>query len=547
MTASDAPSGERPTVVVVGLGPAGPDLVTGGVTTAVERIAHRFVRTARHPSAWMVGEAVSFDRLYEQADTIDSVYAGIVEALVAAAAEHGRVLYAVPGSPVVAEHTVELLVADERVAVELVPALSFVDLAWVRLGIDPVERGVRLVDGHRFGVEAAGERGPLLVGQCDDVDVLSDIKLAVGDVLDAAGSHRVADAGATDGDGPTPGSVVQAAATGATGATGETGATGATGATGETGETVGDRPTAGNPAAADDPAAADPTTGATEPTVVVLQRLGLPDEAIVEVPWHELDRVIEPDHLTSVYIPALAAPVAGEVAAFAEVVRRLRAECPWDREQTHHSLRRHLLEEAYEVLEAIDHLDVEAGHGFDDLEEELGDLLFQVVFHSALAAEEGRFTLADVARGVSTKLIGRHPHVFAGVEVRDADEVAARWEQLKKAEKGRASVMDGIPEALPALLYASKVQKKAASQGVDWRTLLAEDAEVSDAGRRLLEAVDAVRVTGDDAETELRIAAEHVRDRYRAREAAAGGGERSQQRAAQGNRADEPEPRHTRK
>jgi tetrapyrrole methylase family protein / MazG family protein len=527
VTASNAaPSGERPTVVVVGLGPAGPDLVTAGVTTAVERIAHRFVRTTRHPSAWMVGEAVSFDRLYEQADTIDAVYAGIVEALVASATEHGRVLYAVPGSPVVAEHTVELLVADERVAVELVPALSFVDLAWVRLGVDPVEQGVRLVDGHRFGVEAAGERGPLLVGQCDDVDVLSDIKLAVGDVLDVSGSRRGADAGATDGDGPAAGSAVEAAA-----------------ADPAASATDGEGPIVGSAVQA----AADPPTGATEPTVVVLQRLGLPDEAIVEVPWHELDRVIEPDHLTSVYIPALAAPVAGEVAAFVEVVRRLRAECPWDREQTHHSLRRHLLEEAYEVLEAIDHLDVEAGHGFDDLEEELGDLLFQVVFHSALAAEEGRFTLADVARGVSTKLIGRHPHVFAGVEVRDADEVAARWEQLKKAEKGRASVMDGIPEALPALLYASKVQKKAASQGVDWRTLLADDAEVSDAGRRLLEAVDAVRVTGDDAETELRIAAEHVRDRYRAQEAAAGGGERSQQRAAQGNREDEPERRHPRK
>jgi tetrapyrrole methylase family protein/MazG family protein len=473
--APTAAPGGPPTVVVVGLGPGGPDLVTAGVTAAVEATAHRFLRTTRHPSASIVGGAASFDHLYDRADTIDDVYGGIVEALVAAAAEHGRVLYAVPGSPVVAERTVELLLADDRVRVELVPALSFVDLAWVRLGIDPVERGVRLVDGHRFAVEAAGERGPLLVGQCDGLDVLSDIKLAIGDVVDA--------------DGP---------------AAGPAGTAG--------GEAMGSDSGRRTPLPRPD---LDP-----EPTVIVLQRLGLPDESVVEVPWHDLDRVIEPDHLTSVYVPALAAPVAGEVAAFAEVVRRLRAECPWDREQTHHSLRRHLLEEAYEVLEAIDHLDVEAGEGFDDLEEELGDLLFQVVFHSALAAEEGRFTLADVARGVSTKLIGRHPHVFAGATADSADEVAARWEQLKKAEKGRASVMDGIPEALPALLYASKVQKKAASQGVDWRTLLADDARVSEIGRRLLEVVDAARLTGDDAETELRIAAEHVRDRYRAQEPA---------------------------
>jgi len=450
------PDGPRPRVVVCGLGPAGPDMVTAGVTDAVAGIRHRYLRTTRHPAAPVVGDAVSFDGIYERADSIEDVYAGIVEALVAAAHEHGVVFYAVPGSPVVAERTVELLRAAEDVEVELVAALSFVDLAWVRLGIDPVERGVRLVDGHRFTSEAAGERGPLLVGQCDDVDVLSEIKLAIGEVVDAASAGRE-------------------------------------------GEAAG--------------------AGEREPTVVVLQRLGLPDEAVVEVRWDDLDRVVVPDHLTSVYLPSLAAPIAGEVAAFAEVVRRLRAGCPWDREQTHHSLRRHLIEEAYEVLEAIDHLDIEAGEGFDHLEEELGDLLFQVVFHAALAAEEGRFTLADVARGVSTKLIGRHPHVFAGATVADADEVAERWEQLKKDEKGRASVMDGIPAALPALLYATKVQKKAGSQGMGWRALLADDAAVGATGRRLLDAVDAAVLAGDDPETELRLAAEHLRDRFRAQEA----------------------------
>src|SRR5690606_35644463 len=118
------------------------------------------------------------------------------------------------------------------------------------------------------------------------------------------------------------------------------------------------------------------------PVLTVLQRLGLPDEAVTVVPWYELDRVVEPDHLTSVYVPRLAAPLAGEVVRITEVVRRLRADCPWDRQQTHASLRRHLLEEAYEVLEALDHLDPDSGEGFDALEEELGDLLFQIVFHA---------------------------------------------------------------------------------------------------------------------------------------------------------------------
>jgi tetrapyrrole methylase family protein / MazG family protein len=427
----------RPRIVVCGLGPAGPDLVTGATLDAVARVPHRFLRTARHPSAGVVGDATSFDHLYDEAQSIDAVYAGIAEALVAAAAERGEVLYAVPGSPAVAERTVELLLADDRVAVDVLPALSFVDLAWVRLGVDPVERGARLVDGHRFEIEAAGERGPLLVAQCDDRHVLSDVKLALG-------------------------------------------------------EAVGD-----------------------DVAVTVLQRLGLPDEHIIELPWQELDRAVRPDHLTSLYIPRLDAPLAPEMAAFAEVVRRLRAECPWDRQQTHHSLRHHLLEEAYEVLEALDHLDVDAGEGFDALEEELGDLLFQVFFHATLATEEGRFTLADVVRGISDKLISRHPHVFGDVSVDDPDEVAERWERLKKAEKGRSSVMDGIPATLPALLYALKVQRKASSQGVDWRTLVEGDDSLGDTGRRLLDLVDDARAAGDDPETELRIAAEHLRDRFR--------------------------------
>src|SRR5213079_2455750 len=150
----------------------------------------------------------------------------------------------------------------------------------------------------------------------------------------------------------------------------------------------------------------------------------------------DLDRDIEPDHLTSLYLPALAPPVASEVARFAELVATLRLRCPWDREQTHQSLTRHLLEETYEVLEAIESLP----EGVHHLEEELGDLLFQIVFHAALAAEEGAFTLADVARGIHDKLVHRHPHVFGDVAAHSADQVLANWEQIKQAEKGRASV-----------------------------------------------------------------------------------------------------------
>jgi tetrapyrrole methylase family protein/MazG family protein len=432
-------------IVVVGLGPGGADLVTAGTLAAIERVATRFVRTTRHPAVDVVGACTSFDDVYEGADSLDDVYRTIVERLVAAAERHGEVLYAVPGSPVVAERSVELLLADPRVSVEVLAALSFADLAWARLAIDPVAVGARLVDGQRFATEAAGQRGPLLVAQCDRVEVLSEIKL----VLDAS---------------------------------------------------------------------AEPPLGPTD-TVTVLQRLGLPDERVFEVAWPDLDRAVEPDHLTSVWLPRLAAPIAREVEQFVELVALLRRECPWDREQTHASLTRHLLEETYEVLDAIAALDVDTGEGYDHLEEELGDLLFQVVFHTTLATEAGQFTLADVATGIHDKLRDRHPHVFGEVDATTPDEVARNWEQIKKAEKGRASVFDGIPVELPALLYALKVRKKAislADTGVPLPPLPGPSAD--DVGDRLFDVVEQARTLGVDPEAALRAAANRYRDEVQAHE-----------------------------
>jgi tetrapyrrole methylase family protein/MazG family protein len=262
--------------------------------------------------------------------------------------------------------------------------------------------------------------------------------------------------------------------------------------------------------------------------------LGLADEAVVEVAWDDLDRVVAPDHLTSLWMPALAPPVASEVARFAELVRTLRQRCPWDREQTHQTLTRHLLEETYEVLEAIENLDGEPARSpgaapgddpFGHLEEELGDLLFQVVFHATLAAEEGAFTLADVARTVHDKLVGRHPHVFGTVEATTAGAVVRNWEQIKKAEKGRTSLMDGIAGDLPSLLYAHKVQRKAASTGLEPATGLEEarvraeaDPGHEEVGALLFAAVDLARRAGVDPEAALRGVSGAFRRRFEALE-----------------------------
>ena len=425
------------TVVVVGLGPAGPELLTEAAKEAIDRIPARYVRTTRHPAAAAVRGARSFDDVYERAASIDEVYADIVDALAEAAANAGEVLYAVPGSPLVAERTVELLWADDRVHVEVVPGLSFLDLAWARLAVDPVASGVRIIDGRRFAVEAAGERGPLLVAQCDAKQVLSDIKLAAGD---------------------------------------------------------------GHP-----------------DEVSVLQHLGMPDESVRTVAWEDLDRDVDADHLTSLYLPVGAPPIAAEVARFAELVRTLRQRCPWDREQTHRTLTRHLLEETYEVLEAIEALD--GPGGVEHLEEELGDLLFQVVFHATLAAEEGSFTLADVATGIHDKLVRRHPHVFGTVEAETAGQVMRNWEQIKREEKGRASIMDGIPGDLPSLLYAHKVQRKAASAGVEVEPVGdVKEATDTEIGTLLFGVVALARRAGVDPEAALRATTARFRDEFMEKE-----------------------------
>jgi uncharacterized protein YabN with tetrapyrrole methylase and pyrophosphatase domain len=243
----------------------------------------------------------------------------------------------------------------------------------------------------------------------------------------------------------------------------------------------------------------------------VLQRLGLPDEAVTEVAWADLDRGVDADHLTCLYLPVVAAPVAAELQAFDGLVRRLRAECPWDREQTHETLTRYLLEESYEVLDAI-------ASGDDvHLEEELGDLLFQVVLHAAIARERGAFTLADVARGIHDKLRDRHPHVFGDVVADTAEQVLGNWEELKKAEKGRASIFDGIPSSLPALLYATKVLRKASSLGVE-HAASPPAAAADDIGAALLDLVVTAKARGVDPEAALRAAATRLVDAAQANE-----------------------------
>lgn len=214
---------------------------------------------------------------------------------------------------------------------------------------------------------------------------------------------------------------------------------------------------------------------------------------------------------------------------------RLRSEngCPWDREQTPEKLSRHLLEEAYEAVEAIDEGD------WSHLEEELGDLLLQVVFQARIAEEEGRFDLSGVVKGIIRKLIRRHPHIFAQAQATTPGEVARNWERIKQDEKGGCSFMEA-PAGLPAMMAALKVQNRAARDGFDWPDsegvfikLQEEIREVreslggthleveSEIGDLLFTVVNLARHLGVDPEKALRVACREFAGRYRAMEEAA--------------------------
>ena len=457
-------------VVVVGLGPAGIDHLLPVARAAFESLAVRRVRTARHPACEELAAAgisfESFDAHYDAAPDLDANYRGIVAALVGLAAEHGEVAYGVPGNPSVAERTVSLLhEAQARGEVELhvVPGLSFADLAWARLGVDPMDGEARVVDAR--AIDAVELAGPLLIAQCDNSFVLSDVKLALLEHLDAA----------------TP--------------------------------------------------------------VTVLQGLGLPEERVERVALADLDRgAVAPDHLTSLFVDAGATGAAREMVKLFQLARRLRAPggCPWDAEQTHHSLTRYLIEEAYEVVEALEALPADGpipAETYAAVEDELGDLLYQVVFHAVLAQEVGAFGMADVARGVHDKLVRRHPHVFGDVVAEESDDVLRNWEQIKKDEKGSTSLVEGITPGLPSLVYTHKLFRKAASVGLDPGPRDAALARIEEAvgalraapvdggaeteaqlAEVLAAAVVLARVGGIDAESTLRGWAARYRERFQAME-----------------------------
>jgi len=402
-------------IVVVGLGPGDAGLLTRETLGWLESGRPLRLRTRIHPTlAGLPGADAwaSFDDLYEAADSFAALYEQIAAALIdAALAAHatdgGPLVYAVPGHPTIGESTVALLrvaAPREHIRVRIIPAVSFLDALAPHLPVDPLRDSVQLVDGLELA--AALDREPFGGGGLP----ISPLRPAlVGQVYNAATASAVK-------------------------------------------------------------LALDRLYPHDHP-VTVLRAGGVPDaEEVLTLPLHALDRreAGAHDHLTSLFVPALPPERAVRTAeGLQAIVARLRAPdgCPWDREQTHRSIRANFIEETYEALDALDAGDMDA------FRDELGDVLLQVYLQAQMAEEGSDFLLEDVYAAIGAKLVRRHPHVFGATVVADSGEVLRNWEQIKEAErreKGQraaeptASALDGVPRSMPALARAALLADRAA-------------------------------------------------------------------------------------
>ncbi|SIS12576.1 tetrapyrrole methylase family protein / MazG family protein [Peribacillus simplex] len=399
-------------ITIIGLGAGDLDQLPLGIYKKLIQTEQCFVRTIDHP---VIGDLkreginfTAFDGIYEKHDQFEAVYEEIAGTLLQEASNRS-VLYAVPGHPMVAEKTVQLLLEKGPalgIAIKLEGGQSFLDPLFQAVRIDPIE-GFQLLDGTDLSPEDLHIAQHMIIGQVYDAISASNVKLTLMEKLP------------------------------------------------------------------------------DDYEVYIVTAAGSSQEKVTKCALFELDRQMELSNLTSVYVP----PVSEEALRYREfsklrqVIAELRGPdgCPWDKKQTHESLKKYLIEEAYELIDSIDEEDDEGMIG------ELGDVLLQVMLHSQIGEDEGMFTIDDVIEGITAKMIRRHPHVFGDVEVNGEEDVLVNWQKIKEDEKGSEtkapqSILDGIEKSLPNLLRAEEYQKRASKVGFDWD-------EVSEAWKKVREEV----------------------------------------------------------
>jgi tetrapyrrole methylase family protein / MazG family protein len=409
-------------IEVIGLGAGEIEQLPLGIYRKLTNMNHvLFTRTLDHPVIQSLSEEgvtfSSFDYLYEREKEFESVYQEIVKVLLETAQDKD-VYYSVPGHPMLAERTVQLLLEQKEVEVAIIGGQSYLDALFTSLKIDPIE-GFQFVDGTSFTREQLDYQHHIVFCQVYDRFIASEVKLALLEDLPA------------------------------------------------------------------------------DYQVTIIDAAGSEKEKMITIPLEELDHRLEISNLTSVYIPPAPKQLLNHTFnRLREVIAILRGPngCPWDKEQTHESLREYAVEEVYELIEAIDEQDD------NGMIEELGDVLLQIMLHSQIGEDDGYFSINDVIQSITDKMIYRHPHVFSDVSVQSVDDVMTNWEALKRKEKGdvRKSVLDGIPKGLPSLLKAYKLQKKAAKVGFDWD-------QVVDIWNKLDEEIKEVKVaieSGNEEEVE---------------------------------------------
>lgn len=385
------------TIKILGIGAGDLAQLSVGVYRQLKASQHLLARTDQHPvidELRVEGMTIeSFDSIYEKHEDFSDVYEEIVDELLLRASKQ-PVTYIVPGHPLVAEKTVQLLIEKERlgkVNLQIEGGSSFLDPVFAALRIDPIE-GFQLLDGTDLSLDRIQMTQHVLIGQVYDTFSASEVKLTLMEKY------------------------------------------------------------------------------AYDYPVTIVTAAGSKQEHLRTVPLVELDRVMEINNLTTIYVPPVKVREQRlkDWATFREIIAILRGPngCPWDREQTHESLKRFLIEEAHEVIQAIDEGD---DHG---IIEELGDVLLQVFLHAQIGEDDGYFMLEDVIQSVSEKMIRRHPHVFGDRSVQNAEEVVQSWQQIKEQEQPTTnSVLDGQERVTSSLLTSYNFQKAAARMGFDWPTI----------------------------------------------------------------------------
>ena len=426
------------TITILGLGPGDAGLLTRAAWELLQATDVLYLRTAVHPTVAALPARIElrpFDALYESAQEFGAIYNRIADELIERALHGEAIVYAVPGHPLVAEATTRRLLAlarERQVPARIVPGLSFVDPVCAALELDPLEQGLQLLDA-------------LDLIPSFEFSVLSS-QLSRSKTQNSKLKTQNSDGAwcEVQGIGPYSPPLLPFPLTPT-------------------------RPVLicqlySRHVASHVKLSLMERYPAEHPVTLVRAAGVAAEERVWSVPLYQLDHQPELDHLTCAYVAPLAplADLRGPEGAAYVVARLLgRHGCPWDREQTHQSLRADLLEETHEVLEALD------AHDTDALAEELGDLLLHVLMHGEIARQAGEFDLGDVYGHIAAKLIRRHPHIFGATDAADSGEVLRNWDSIKHAEraaKGQAprGALDGVPRSMPALATAQELTRKAA-------------------------------------------------------------------------------------